>query len=336
MTMRPILVIALNTFREYLRDKILYNLLLFAVLLMGASVLLADLTIMEHHKIIKDMGLAAINLGGVMIAIFVGIGLVSKEIERRTVYTIMARPISRAQFILGKYLGLVITLSVNVVVMMAVFLGTMLLYRVPVQMALFQAVELIFVEVLLVTALALFFSTFTSSTLKRHHDNRDVCDRSSDNGYERFRAEQSVRGHHGLCDWVVLSLPESRIAQYQRSGRNGHSGHTYLPGPCDRLWSSLCDHPRRVGLRNIPEAGLLVKKTALGMVREMRVLTVAGAHLQFIKAAEVSRALDVVNKTSGKQESLERGPCAYRATLRRERCLQCLSNELDKMAVGCK
>lgn len=165
MTMQPILVIALNTFRENLRDKILYNLLFFAVLLMGASVLLADLTIMEHHKIIKDMGLAAINLGGVMIAIFVGIGLVSKEIERRTVYTIMARPITRAQFILGKYLGLVITLSVNVVVMMAVFLGTMLLYRVPVQMALFQAVELIFVEVLLVTALALFFSTFTSSSL---------------------------------------------------------------------------------------------------------------------------------------------------------------------------
>ena len=111
MTMQPILVIALNTFREYLRDKILYNLLFFAVLLMGASVLLADLTIMEHHKIIKDMGLAAINLGGVMIATFVGIGLVSKEIERRTVYTIMARPITRAQFILGKYLGLVITLS---------------------------------------------------------------------------------------------------------------------------------------------------------------------------------------------------------------------------------
>jgi ABC-type transport system involved in multi-copper enzyme maturation permease subunit len=163
--MRQIVVIALNTFRENLRDKILYNLLLFAVLLMGASVLLADLTIMEHHKIVTDMGLASINVVGIMIAIFVGIGLVSKEIERRTVYTIMARPISRAHFIIGKYIGLVITLSVNVLVMLTVLLITMLLYRVPVHASLFQAIELIFIELLLVTAMALCFSTFSSSTL---------------------------------------------------------------------------------------------------------------------------------------------------------------------------
>src|SRR3970282_1708203 len=117
--MWPVLVIASNTFRENLRDKILYNLLLFAGLLMGASLFLADLTIMEHYKIMTDMGLAAINLVGVIIAVFVGIGLVSKEIERRTIYTIVARPISRAQFVVGKYLGLVTTLAVNVLVMLS-------------------------------------------------------------------------------------------------------------------------------------------------------------------------------------------------------------------------
>ena len=85
-------VIALNAFRESLRDKILYNLVLFAGLLIGLSVLLADLSITEHHKVIADMGLAAINLIGVIIAIFVGISLVNKEIDRRTIYTIMARP----------------------------------------------------------------------------------------------------------------------------------------------------------------------------------------------------------------------------------------------------
>ena len=163
--MWSVVVIALNTFRENLRDKILYNLVFFALLLIGASTLLADLTIMEHHRMITDMGLAAINLVGVVIAIFVGIGLVGKEIERRTVYTIMARPIRRTQFILGKYLGLVMTLSVNMVVMMAVFLATLWLYRAPVHGALVQAVALIFVEVLLVTAMALFFSTFSTSTL---------------------------------------------------------------------------------------------------------------------------------------------------------------------------
>jgi ABC-type transport system involved in multi-copper enzyme maturation permease subunit len=160
-----VFVIAVNTFRENLRDKILYNLLYFALLLIGASVLMGDLTIAEHNKIVTDMGLAAINLVGVIIAIFVGIGLVNKEIERRTVYTIMARPISRVQFILGKYAGLVLTLLVNMAIMLAVYLLTLWMYRAPVHWALLQAVELIFVELLLVTALALLFSTFSSSTL---------------------------------------------------------------------------------------------------------------------------------------------------------------------------
>jgi ABC-type transport system involved in multi-copper enzyme maturation permease subunit len=163
--MTSLIVIGLNTFRENLRDKILYNLLFFAVLLIGVSILLADLSIMEHHKLVTDIGLAAINLVGVIIAIFVGIGLVSKEIERRTVYTIMARPISRVQFLLGKYLGLSLTLVVNMAVMLAVFFLTLQVYHAPVHLALFQSIELIFVELLLVTALALFFSTFSSATL---------------------------------------------------------------------------------------------------------------------------------------------------------------------------
>lgn len=163
--MPRVAVIALNTFRESLRDRILYNLLFFALLLMGFSVLLGDFTIAEQKKIVTDLGLAAINLVGIVIAIFVGIGLVSKEIERRTVYTIMARPISRAQFILGKYLGLALTLLINVSIMLAVFLATLLMDRVPLHWGLFQAVELIYVELLLVTSLALFFSTFSSSTV---------------------------------------------------------------------------------------------------------------------------------------------------------------------------
>ena len=163
--MRCLAVIAMNTFRESLRDKILYNLLFFALLLIGASVLLADLTIAEQNKVVTDMGLAAINLVGVLIAIFVGIGLVTKEIERRTVYTVMARPISRSQFVMGKYLGLVMTLFVNVAIMLAVFVLTLWMTRAPIHLALFQAVELIFIELLLVAALALFFSTFSSATL---------------------------------------------------------------------------------------------------------------------------------------------------------------------------
>ena len=163
--MQSIAVIAINTFRETVRDKILYNLLVFAAFLMGISVLLADLTIMEHRRIVTDIGLAAINLVGVMIAIFVGIGLVSKEIEKRTIYTIMARPISRTQFVVGKYCGLSCVLLLNLLIMMVVFVGMMQVYRAPVHGSIFQAVQLIFVELLLVTAVAMLFSTFSSSTL---------------------------------------------------------------------------------------------------------------------------------------------------------------------------
>lgn len=163
--MQSLLVVAQNTFRETVRDKILYNLVFFALLLIGASVLLGTLTIGEQARIINDVGLAAINLVGVIIAIFVGIGLVTKEIDRRTIYTILARPITRTQFVLGKYCGLVFIGGLNIAIMFAMFLSTIWLSGNVVAGALFQAVELMLVEVLLVTALAMFFSTFSSPTL---------------------------------------------------------------------------------------------------------------------------------------------------------------------------
>lgn len=163
--MRLLMVVAGNTFRETIRDKILYNLVLFAVLLIGASVLLGTLTIGEQARIVNDLGLAAINLVAVIIAVFVGIGLVTKEIERRTVYTILARPITRVQFVLGKYIGLGLIVVVNVAIMFGMFLGTIWLTGNTIHVSLFQAVELILVETLLVMAIALFFSTFSSSTL---------------------------------------------------------------------------------------------------------------------------------------------------------------------------
>jgi Cu-processing system permease protein len=221
-------VIAVNAFRESLRDKILYNLVLFAGLLIGLSVVLADLSITEHHKVIADMGLAAINLIGVIIAMFVGISLVNKEIERRTIYTIMARPISRSCFIIGKYFGLALTLLVNMSVMLAVFLFTLWLYHVPIEPSLFQAVQLMFVEILVVTAIALFFSTFTSSTLSAiftlglyviGHLTADL----------RAMVANSAGGiGKAVVDPAVLPLPQSRDAQYQRPGGGGRCGGTGL------------------------------------------------------------------------------------------------------------
>ena len=106
----PLGVVAVAVFRESVRDSVFYNLVLFAVLLVGASILIGQLTAGQDVKIIKDLGLAATSLFGVFIAIFVGISLVSKEVDRRSIYPLLAKPIGRAEFIVGKYAGLLLTL----------------------------------------------------------------------------------------------------------------------------------------------------------------------------------------------------------------------------------
>src|SRR5216110_3828258 len=112
-----VISIARNAFREAVRDRVLYNLVLFVLLLTGGAVFLGELSAAQEEKIIVDMGLSAMLLFGVFIAIFVGVGLVYKEIERRTLYAILSKPIGRGQFLVGKYLGLCLTLLVNVAIM---------------------------------------------------------------------------------------------------------------------------------------------------------------------------------------------------------------------------
>src|SRR5207248_2525890 len=95
--MSATLAIAVNTFRESVRDKVLYNLVLFAIVLIGASYMIGQLTAGQDVKIIKDLGLGATSIFGLFIAVFIGIGLVSKEVERRSVYSLLAKPIRREQ-----------------------------------------------------------------------------------------------------------------------------------------------------------------------------------------------------------------------------------------------
>ena len=160
-----VLSITLNTFRENLRDKLLYNLLIFALLMIGSSILISKLTLGDFDRLMIDIGLASINFFGVLIAIFIGIGLVSKEIDKKTIYTIVSKPVARHQFLLGKYLGLILTLFVNTAIMTAGLLLVLSARNVPVDLLLFEAVALIFVEFMVITAVAMLFSTFTSTTL---------------------------------------------------------------------------------------------------------------------------------------------------------------------------
>src|SRR5438876_10849201 len=115
--MRVIRSIALNVFKESVRDKVLYNLVFFAVLLIAVSYLLGQLTAGQDIKIIKDLGLAAMSIFGLFIAVFIGIGLVWKEVERRSIYSLLSKPIRRQEVVVGKYAGLVLTLTVNIVIM---------------------------------------------------------------------------------------------------------------------------------------------------------------------------------------------------------------------------
>src|SRR5215204_4376627 len=122
-----ITAIATNAFREAVRDRVLYNLVLFVLLLTAAAVFIGELSGGQERKVIVDLGLSAMLLCGVFIAIFVGVGLVYKEIERRTIYAVFSKPVGRGEFLVGKYLGLCLTLLVNVGVM-AVGVSLALLY----------------------------------------------------------------------------------------------------------------------------------------------------------------------------------------------------------------
>lgn len=126
--MTKILAIARNTFKEAIRNRILYVILIFALLLIGFSGVVSKLTIASRDKIIKDMGFTSINLFGVAIAIFVGVSLVYNELEKKSIYTIVSKPLARWQFLLGKYFGLLLTVWVNILVMTLFFLGSMHFY----------------------------------------------------------------------------------------------------------------------------------------------------------------------------------------------------------------
>ncbi len=157
--------IAFNTFKEAIRDRILYLLLFFAAVCIIFSRILALLTVGDRAKIITDVGLASLSLFGVLMAILIGTGLVYKEIDKRTIYTLLSKPIQRYQFLLGKYLGLLLTLFVMLVLMALIFLVLLLLYNYPVGGSFFIAILFIFLELCLITAVAMLFSCFSTPIL---------------------------------------------------------------------------------------------------------------------------------------------------------------------------
>jgi ABC-type transport system involved in multi-copper enzyme maturation permease subunit len=159
-----IVAIALNTFREAIRDRILYLILAFALVLISVSHFVSLLTVGSEVKIVKDLGLSAISFFGLLTAVFVGVSLVFKEIERRTIYTLLAQPVRRWQFVCGKFAGLSLVLGSSVVITGAALLVAVAL-KGESPFGLVSAIVLAFIELELIAAFAVLFSSFTNPIL---------------------------------------------------------------------------------------------------------------------------------------------------------------------------
>jgi len=157
--------IALNTFKEAIRDRILYLLLFFAAVSLLFSRFLALLTVGDRVKIIRDVGLSSISIFGVLMAILIGTGLVYKEIDKKTIYTLLSKPIHRYQFLLGKFLGLIITLFIMLVFMSFIFIALVFFHTFKIEWNLLIPIFFVFFELCLITAVAILFSCFSTPIL---------------------------------------------------------------------------------------------------------------------------------------------------------------------------
>jgi len=161
-------VVAVNTFREAVRDRVLYNLIFFALLMIAAAVLVGQISIGIEHLVITNLGLTSISVFGLVMAIFIGVGLVYKEMDKRTLYALLSRPIRRWEFLVGKYAGLLLTLLVNTA-LMTLGLAAALYYVsrtfLHTDVYILVAVYFILLKLALVTALALLFSCFSTPLL---------------------------------------------------------------------------------------------------------------------------------------------------------------------------
>ena len=166
--MSRVLIVARNTFREAVRDRVLYNLVFFALLMIAAAVIVGQISMDIETVVMISLGLSAISLIGLLIAVFTGVGLVSKEIDKRTLHAVLARPLQRWEFLLGKFAGLVLTLAVNTAAMAAGLFAALLVVKhslVRGDAVVLAAVYFILLKLMLVVALAMLFSCFTSPLL---------------------------------------------------------------------------------------------------------------------------------------------------------------------------
>lgn len=154
-----------QTFKEAIRNKILYGIGFFAVAIFLFSLVLGELSLYEQARVIRDVGMTFLMIMAIALSMYTGIGMIHKEIDRKIIYTILSKPIRRYQVIIGKFIGIACTLFVELAAMFLVFLGLLLFKEIDIDATLFQAFWLLYMESLVVAAAALMFSTFSSAML---------------------------------------------------------------------------------------------------------------------------------------------------------------------------
>ena len=157
--------IAFNTFREAVRNKIFYLLIFFGIFFVLSARIIALLTVGDTTKIVVDVGLASINFFSLLIAVFTGINLVFKEIDKKTIFNILSKPVRRSEFILGKFLGLALTVLLSLVMMAAVFLIFLLVNSAEISAIYFIYFVYMYLELLIIISISILFSSFSTPIL---------------------------------------------------------------------------------------------------------------------------------------------------------------------------
>lgn len=214
--------IASNVFLEIVRDRILYVIGVFVIIMVMATTMLPEVAAGTEDKLILDTGLAAINLLSLFVVVFIGTGLINKEIEKKTVLVLIAKPVSRLEFILGKHLGLSLIMALLITALTAVMLGLLALNGVPFQFnLLLLAVVFMFLEMVLLIAAALMFGTITSTVLATlmtlatfavGHETRNILELDKIAESENFRR---------IAEGLFLVLPDLERLNLKNEIANG-------------------------------------------------------------------------------------------------------------------
>jgi Cu-processing system permease protein len=219
-------VVAWNTFREAVRDRVLYNLVFFALLMIAAAVLVGQISIAIEQIVIVTLGLSAISVIGLLMAVFIGVGLVSKEMDKRTLYALLAKPVRRWEFLLGKFGGLLLTLAVNTAAMAAGLFAALLYVKHPLEPGdamVLVAVYFTLLKLALVVALALLFSCYTTPLLAILFTAGLYVAGLFVHEMRGFRSDTLAPAVHTFLRWLSYLLPNFENFDVMASAAHGRA-----------------------------------------------------------------------------------------------------------------